>query len=401
MKKIISIGLILLIFSLNAGATGIAVSPARIEMDSVLKGTECDRVLTVFNTDAYEDTFSLMVTGDMEGWISLYHTEDPATPIDRITIPAKDKGLVLIRFAIPDDTASGEYTSKIYVQSIPPEAGGGQAAVMIRMPVDIRINVTGSQILTGVVKSITTTDTEVNLPLKIRVEFQNTGNVVAKPEIAVNITRDGTVIDSFISSETGVSPNRKEIIPAQWNTTDMKSGDYVANVSVLLNGTALAVKDLPFKILPMGTLTRQGSLTQIVSEGDPSVGGMTKILATFVNTGLIDTKAKFIGEVYRNGNLVDTIESNELLVPIRESGTLTSYLKIESPGSYTIKGHAEYGGRVTETKELSFDVAGGRTVSKPKAEWNAVGLGAIGVATVLVILIALMTFALIRRRAET
>ena len=397
-KIIFVIGLILIILSLNAWAAGIAVSPSKIEMDDVMKGAEPERVLTVFNTATYEDTFSLTVTGDISDWISFYRMDDPATPINNITIPAEDKAQVLVKFAIPADTAAGDgYTSKIYVQSIPPKAEAGQAAVMIKMPVYVMINVTGTQTLAGTVESIATTDTEVNVPLKIRVEFRNTGNVVAKPTVNVDISRDGAVVDSVTYSDKEVAPNRKETVRVEWDTAEIKSGDYVAKVSVLLGGEVLETKELPFKLFPPGELTRHGALNGIICEGEPAVGAVTKILSTFVNTGGIDTKARFAGEVYRDGNLIDTIESNELLVLMGASETLTSYLTIESPGSYVIKGHVEYEGRTTDTEELSFDVSGAAAKTGDEDSTNSTpGFGAAGGLSAIVIMI----FALRKRNTR-
>ncbi|RZN36097.1 MAG: hypothetical protein EF813_07755 [Methanosarcinales archaeon] len=389
-KIVFVVGLILIILCSNAGAVGIAVSPSKIEMDDVLKGAEPERVLTVFNTATYEDTFSLTVTGDISNWISFYRMDDHATPINNITIPAEAKAHVLVKFAIPADTAAGDgYTSKIYVQSIPPEVEGGHAAVVIKMPVDVMINVTGTQTLAGTVESIATTDTEVNVPLRIRVDFRNTGNVVAKPTVNVDISRDGVVVDSVTYSDKEITPTRKETVRVEWDTAEIMSGDYVAKVSVLLGGEVLETKELPFKLFPPGELTRHGALNDIVCEGDPAVGAVTKILVTFVNTGGIDTKARFAGEVYRDGNLIDTIESNELLVPIRESGTLTSYLKIESPGSYVVKGHVAYEGRMTDTKELLFDVSGvaAKTGDDENSTNGTPGFGAVGGLFALLILV--------------
>lgn len=168
-----------------------------------------------------------------------------------------------------------------------------------------------------------------------------------------------------------------------------------------MGGEVLATKDLQFKLLPVGTLSRQGNLTGISYEGKPSVGKTLKILATFVNTGEIDTKEKFIGEVYVDGELVDTISSEELLVPVRETGTLTAYLKIENDGSYMIKGHAVYEGKRTETKELSFVVetkSESVTEPTPKSKPSIPGFGAIGAAIAIA---SIMGYLIHRRRKST
>ena len=383
-KIILAIGLIFISFTSNAIATGIAVSPSKIEIDDVLKGTEHERVLTIFNTDIIDDTFSLSVTGNISDWIILYEIDDRINPINNISIPAKSEAHILINLSIPDNTYAKEgYTSKIYVQSIPPELKGGQSAVLIKMPVDIIVNVSGKQILSGIIKSISTTDTEVNIPLQIRVEFLNTGNVIAKPIVNVDIVKDETEVDSLTYSEKEIPPKRKEIIPVEWNTSEMKSGDYKAKVSVILGEEVLETKELPFILYPVGTLTRNGELTSITCEDEPAVGTVMKIFADFVNTGKIDTETKFIGEVYKDEKLVDTIESNDRLVSVGGVETLTSYLTIDSPGSYTIKGHVEYEGRTTNTEKYTFDVSKGDSTP---------GFGIISVIT------AFLIFALIYRK---
>ena len=396
--KIVVVGLVLIALSQSVGALGLAVSPASVEINDALKGGEYVRTITIFNSGEEAYNCSLGCVGEVQGWVLFYTEDNLTTPISEIAVPSKDKNVCIAKFKIPGEVASGNYTSKIYVETVPTGGieGSGQA-VKLRMSTDVMVNVTSKQILSGTVKSITTTDTEVNLPLTVRVEFQNTGNVVATPEIAVKITKNGTVTDEFTHSETGVKVNTKDIIPVEWGTTGKESGDYTANVTVSLGGERLSTKELQFQLLPVGTLSRQGSLTDLSYEGDTSVGKTLKVLATFRNTGEIDAKAKLIGEVYVNGNLIDTISSEELLVPVREAGTLTAYLKIEEDGNYTIKGHVVYEGKMTATKELSFDV---KTLSEepeptqtPKT--STPGFGAIGAAIAIA---SVMGYRIYRRR---
>ena len=390
---IIGLMLIIMASSASAAGLGIGVVPSEIEIRDAMRGGEYEKRITIHNTGEADTGFSITAEGACSDWMHFYRMEDQNTEVTNITIPSNDNAKILVKITIPEDAASGEHISTIGVQNIPIEGMVG-STMIVRMPVDVTIEVTGTQILTGAVKSITAIDTEVNHPLTVKVEFQNTGNVAAKPVVNVDISRDGTSVDGFTYSEMAVAPTKKEIIPVEWDTTERDSGDYVAKVSVMLGEKVLETKDLSFKLLPAGTLSRQGELTSITSDGEPAVG-MVKILATFVNTGGIDTKARFAGEVYRDGNLIDTIESNELLVSIRESGTLTSYLKIESPGNYIIKGHVEYEGRTTDTEELSFDVSGvaAKTDEEANSTSSTPGFGAAGGLSAIVILI----FALRRR----
>ena len=366
-------------------AVGLGLSPASITVSDAFKGGTYERTLAVFNTGNDTGSFGLTAEGECADWISFYKQGEPDTPITEITISGKDKARIIVKFDIPEDIANANYAGTIYAQSIPKESletEGAAAQAVIRIPSKITIDVTGTQILKGTVKSITTSDTEIDYPLKMKALFQNEGNVVAKPKIAVAITKDGELVDSIVHDETGIKPDYKDTITVLWNTTGQEIGDYTADVEVSLGGEVLATKSLPFKILPFGSLTRQGELTSLATEGDPLVGRVIKILADFKNTGKIDSRATFKGEIYRDGEFVDIIESDEMIVEVGETSRLTSYYKIQSSGGYVVKGCALYEGKETGTKEISFDV--GSTKSKGLFSTPAFsGLGLVLIITIV------------------
>ena len=360
-KNLIIAIIALLILCSTAGADiGLGMAPASMTISDALKGGSYERTISVFNTGDEAGTFMLTAEGECNEWISFYRGTDLTTPLTEVAIPAGGKAKIHVRFDIPEDIANANYASTIYAQSIPKESSeteGAAAQAVIRIPSKIAIDVTGTQILKGTVKSITTTDTEIDYPLKIKVLFQNEGNVIAKPKIAVAITKDGELVDSFVHDETGIKPDNEDTITVLWNTTGQEIGDYTADVAVSLGEELLTTKNLPFKILPFGTLTRQGEITSITTEGEPMINRVVKILTDFENTGKIDSRATFKGEVYRDGEFIDVIESDEMLVEVDETGRLTSYYKILSPGKYEVKGCVLYEGKETGTKDIAFDVA--------------------------------------------
>jgi len=340
-------------------ATGIAVTPSHLEISDALRGGEFERNITIYNPDPEITSYTLSASGDAGLWISFFKQDDPTSPVDRVTIPGNENVRILVKFTIPQDAANGEHKATIIVTSVPAEeaSGGSGQVVSLAAPVAVTIFVTGNQILSGVVNGISADDVEVKYPLRIKVQFHNTGNVVATPQITVEIaTQDGTAINHFTSSEFNVKPEKRETILLEWDTTGKEPGDYIANVSVVLGDAIIKQEQLDFAILPTGTLTRSGSLTELIFEGEPGLGILTMIQATFVNTGRIDTKAKFIGDVYHDGTLVDTLQSEELLVAVGNMELLKSYFKPDQPGEYRIKGYVIYEGKKTEEKEISFTI---------------------------------------------
>ena len=394
---VIIIASVILCPAASAGI-GLGISPASITISDAFKGGSYERTITVFNTGDETGTFGVTAEGECAGWISFYNGTKPDIPITEITIPGKDKVKVLVKFDIPENIANADYTSTIYAQSIPTGniTEGMGAMATIRIPSKVLIQVTGTQILKGTVKSITTMDIEIDYPLKVKVEFQNEGNVIAKPKIAVAITKNGELVDSFVHDETGIKPGETDTVTVLWNTTGRATGDYVANVTVSLGEDVLASKDLPFKVLPFGTLTRQGVLHSLTIEGEPLVNIVIKPVANFENTGQIDTMAKFKGEIYHEGNLLDVMESDEMFVEVGESGKLADYYKITEAGSYVIKGRVFYSGKETAEKEVSFTVPEVEVESETETE-TEIDYRIVAGLSILAI-VAILLFLFIRKR---
>ncbi len=358
-KTIVLIAILLVLCPIADASIGIGIAPVNFTINDACRGGRYEQTITVFNGGDEQGTFTLAAEGECGDWISFFREGEPNTPIKELSIPANDRVNVIATFDISPDAENRAYTTTIYAQRIQKDVTGEGGAIMgavVRIPQSVNILVTGTQTLKGIVKRITTADTEVGNPLKIKVEFQNEGNVVAKPKIAFGITKDGTLRDTFVHNETGIKPNKIDTIVVLWDTVGKEPGDYIASVDVSLGEDALATKDLPFKILPSGTLTREGALDSLSIEGEPQVNRVIKVLARFENTGMVDTWAKFRGEIYRNGEFVDLLESDEKLIEVDETANPYLYYKMMIPGDYLIKGTVIYDGKETESKEVSFTV---------------------------------------------
>lgn len=382
--------LLMLLVPLYVGAAGLGVGPSVIEMTGLLRGEEYEGTIFAKYIGEGECVLQLSAVGDIDDWVSFYEPSDPTTPIESITTPAGEWTYILVKFKIPDDAPVGTATGTLYAATVAPEVESGQA-VSLQGKVDVTITVTGMAILAGVVNNISTRDVEVGYPLHIKVGFQNTGNVVTAPQIDVKISEGNAAIDNLIFAETNVKPQSSETISVEWDTTGTEPGDYLARVAVSLGEEIISTKELNFSILPVGTLTRKGVFTELALQGEPKLGTITKVLASFFNTGRIDTKAKFIGEVYCDNELIDNLESEESLVPVGQEDTLTSYVKLERPGHYHIKGYINYEGKKTEVKEISFTLGGGTE-----------GAGSFSLSTpaiaIIVILVGVIVYMALRRR---
>ena len=306
----------------------------------------------------------------------------------------------MVRFTIPADAANKTYEGRLYIETTPAvgEEGVEQVGNVIKMkvPVNVTIKVTGIQILEGTVTGVTATDSEVGLPLHLQVGFTNTGNVAVQPSISIKLTRNDMTVAEIDYAETSVKVDSREIILVEWDTAGQEIGEYSAQVEVSLGGSVIDVKGLTFELLPQGTLSRQGELVGLDYEGQPAPNTITKVQAHFRNTGQVDTRAKLVAEVYRKGNLVDTLESEELLISVGREEILTAYFKPDQSGDYKVKGHVIYEGKRTEAMEISLSTDIGKG---GEAEPGQSSLIILIVAAGVVILVAI-AYMVLRKRIK-
>jgi hypothetical protein len=340
-------------------AYGVALGPTELQISDVLRGTSIERSVTLYNLGEAASSIDLTAQGDAAAWTRFYDGNVKGTPITSIDLKARENRPLIIQVSVPSDAANGIYNTTIHAVIKPPEATKSQLGVsaILEATMTLTMTVTGEQKMEGTVEYITVDDTEVNFPLPIRVLFKNSGNVAANPKITATISGKSGTIDTITDSGTQVNAGKSEPIVVRWTKTNIEPGNYSADIAVNLGESQIASKKVPFIIVPTGTLSRQGNLTSLAYTGDPIPGSILKITGTFENNGKIETKAKMVGEVYRDGTLVDSIASDELSVPINDHGELVYYLKGTTEGSYQVKAYVLYEGKKTEQKEISIKVS--------------------------------------------
>ena len=61
-------------------------------------------------------------------------------------------------------------------------------------------------------------------------------------------------------------------------------------------------------------------------------------------------------KIYRDGELIDILEGNEMFIEVGKNIPLIAYYKIMIPSEYKIKGTVIYDGKETEGRGVSFTV---------------------------------------------
>jgi len=352
---VVAVALAAAIVCQPVSAAGIAVGPSSQTIENALRGGSFERSLTIFNPSDMGFDVVLKTEGSAKDWIK-FSAIDGSEEIQKVYAPKKGQIPVLLRVKVPDDVANGRYTAKVVVETVPGEKVPGSVGMVLQATSALEITVTDVERVSGEVMSIVVRDTEVDIPLGVEVGFKNTGNVVVTPEITAVISRDGTVIDTISEAKTPVRPTFTERIVVHWPNEGLAAGTYQADVTVSLRGAVLTEEGRTFAILPLGSLTRQGELTDLGYEGALTVGKPIKITGLFKNSGSIATRARLSGEVYRGGSLVDVISGDEMTVQVFSENPLTAYYTPKEPGEYTMKTCAVFEGKTTDSKDMVFTV---------------------------------------------
>jgi len=340
-----------------AYASGIGIAPSAIDISDAIRGDIYEKEIRIHNPNDENLNFVIESNEEAGEWISFFDTDDNS-PLTEGIVPANNIKVIHLKVEIPSDTPNGRYNASICASTNSKDNDNTMGIQAEFSAIShLTIEVTDIQKLSGTVEYISIHDGEVNLPVLIGVKFTNTGNVAAKPVVSIVMKKDGTTIDQMTVDNTEIGTGSSGTIQTEWDTTGQKSGKYTADVSVSLDGNILKRKTVAFELFPIGTLTQEGEFVTITSDGQLHPGTILKVIGTFRNTGEMGTMVKMVGEVVRNGNLIQTIESDELLVPMYQSKQLSSYLDLSDVGDYVVTAHMIYAGKETDEKELAFTVS--------------------------------------------
>ena len=354
-----------------AKALGVAVGPTDIVITNALRGAEYKRTLTVFNPSSEDTEYKIITEGEAANWTKFYHI-DTNVPIEgKLSIAGKSNVPILVTINIPDDVANDTYNAKIIIQTVPPEEYEGTGVSTIMQATSIlTVTVKDDQIMDGEVIRISVVDTEVGIPARIETLFKNTGNVIVKPKIDCVILKEVEEFAEISHDTTEVGVESQDIITVEWDTDDQKEGKYTARVRVFLDDRLLTEREIPFELFPPGTLTKEGEFVSFNYEGQPALNSLIKLEGIFSNTGQVASYAKLITEIFLDGALIDTVESELILAPVGQQVRTSIYYTFDQVGKYTVKGFISFDGKKTDTKEIDLLIETNIENGKDSSETN-------------------------------
>jgi len=259
-----------------------------IVIKSALRGQSATAVLTILNSESKEIKVDLKAEGQIGAWATFYDINDKkmANPINQLSLPIKAYQDAMVKFEIPADAPNGVYTGVIGVATVPettsPETESS-SNISQRIDREVSITVSDKEVVALNVSVIPSTyDLSKNESLKIRIIYDNQGNVAIKPDAQLKISRDGQTIYNAIfpypENEEAVRPQVIKELPApiEWTTTGQPNGKYQAEVKILVNGQIAKENSFRFSV---GTVNLSaGGLLAAVA----AIGGGNIIAAWFI-----------------------------------------------------------------------------------------------------------------------
>lgn len=261
MKKIIlsitAILLFIFITAQTASAIGMITEP--IVVKDILRGQETLVTLSLFNSENKEVAYGLKVQGQIANWATFYKIDDKEfkNPITEFKMPVKDYADVKVKFSVPKDAPNGTYTGEILAflaSSGEIKSQETSTSVSQQVSREVTITVTDKEIIQLKTAFIPPAyGVQRGKALKIRVLYDNQGNVALKPDLQLKIIKDGNTLYNAIfpypeGQEAVGGYATKEIPPVEWQTTGQQNGNYKAEFTVFLNGKEMQKETVSFSI---------------------------------------------------------------------------------------------------------------------------------------------------------
>ncbi|MEA3255893.1 MAG: hypothetical protein U9Q22_08685 [Candidatus Altiarchaeota archaeon] len=386
--NVIFLGIILISISINVSAIGIGVSPGSVSFSNVLRSGYAEK--TIMLSTSSEDPIECRITaeGPFKDWLSYGSGET-------FTLPPRSHLRLKISVQPPEDIPNGVYEGYITVAvSAKGDSGRGMGSV-ISTAVSLRASIEISDLEIRHYKvfeeTVSVKDTEERRPMEFSMDVENDGNVRLYPKIHIDILSEdkSNVLKSVDYSEKLLLPTTREsiLITVQ---NDLPIGKYWGRVTAYVEDDVLMEKLLTFEVLERGSLRIQGKLLRVgLNKIWVGTGEIVEIKAYFRNTGVLATPAIFKGKVTLGDTVVDTIESDEIEVPVGQETELTTYYEPKENGRHIISGRVHFSKKLTHSKSSILNVRESRveeTTTTSIPETVSDGIDPASIITIFIIL---------------
>jgi hypothetical protein len=339
---------------ISASALAIGVSPPRIILDGVMRGTHSQEQVMLSGIAAGQQV-SLRLDGNMADWIKL--GEGPTF----FFTDAKSMPLT-IDVDVPATAANGFYNATLTILALPAantKSSGAESTVAAGVTVFVSARVTGDQIRDFTITKTAIPVVEEGSPVVILFTIKNNGNVEAAPTwVHMNVfdkLRKTLVLSRDALSIGPVAPHT-EATKAAAIVNTLSKEQYWVSITAYDGDKLIYETQAPIEVVEKGSKLKSGLLHSIDAPSTVEPGEIVKIVGRFENTGEVPVSASLKTEFYEGDKLIQVMESNATLVASGTKDDLTTYYMPPEGGTYTVKGFVQYDDKKTAVKDASFKV---------------------------------------------
>lgn len=359
-------------------ATGkFGISPGQSNIPDAQPGESYLRSVRVLNE--FDTASTITVTH--EGPAALWTVAEPASGFTIAPHAFKDVALTI---SVPDATGPGTRPGWVNFTTEPKGTSGGSGSNSVRFGAALVLNVTvgGEPREQLVWLSARVTDAVQGDAVHAFVRVRNDGNVVTTAQAAGKVLPfldDEPILSEASGSADVVAGEESEV--AVTFPAGLAVGQYRARLAA-----ADFTATLEFKVALDGT-PPAGELRSIVAGESLRAGRTGTLHARFANTGGVAiASATFHGEIRDGeGDLVATVSSSSMPVPLGENVTLDIAWTPARAGTYTLSGRVTYDGYESLPNEALLEVHPARVGGGSWLPWAVAAL--LLVAVVLVVLV--------------
>jgi len=273
-----------------------------IVIKSAMRGQSATAIITVLNSEDKKIKVDLKADGQIASWISFYDINDKAMtqPINQLALPVKAYQDAVVKFEIPKDAANGVYTGVVAVATISENSASSTNSLSnISQRIDRQVSITVSDQET-VAFNVSVVPSSYDLAgqetLKVRIIYDNQGNVAINPDAQLKISRDGQSVYNAIfpypENADTIRPGQIKELPApiEWPTINQPDGKYQAEMKFLVKGQAVKEDSFRFSIGTASPLSSSNGLLAAVAaigrgnltRGGIFVGGLLFLVVLFL-----------------------------------------------------------------------------------------------------------------------
>lgn len=334
----------------TVSAVDIGLSPATAGFHKMLRGGYASRYVTLSTSIPQPLTAHYTVYGEVKDWISL--------DVNGTTfVLSRDEPFRLkVMVTPPDDIQNGDYSGyiRIITDKLGDLEGGTGSVVRAAVSLQLKVEITGEEILACRAGAFSIPSVEVGYPLDVSYTVINDGNVKLKPRVEVDIWdqfRENLLYSDEFFEETVLQTEQERITKRV--VLELPVGQYWANLNVVECGISQL---LTFSVLEKGAIADDGDLLAVKTKPWVHVGEIVPITAMFRNNGDRSVFAVFRAGISYNDQIIHLIETSELEVAKYEYANFTEFFTPQYPGKFVVSGRVHYNKKITYEKGTVMNV---------------------------------------------